>query len=225
MEIKLNADWKSFLEEEFEQPYFQEIKDFIDQEQRSGKVLFPQIKDIFSAFNHCPLADLKVVILGQDPYHNDGQAQGLAFSVPKGFKLPPSLKNIYKELYQDLNIEPSSTGDLSTWAEQGVLLLNTVLTVEKNKPNSHKNSGWQEFTDAVLQKISHQKEGIIFVLWGNEAIKKEKLLDAQKHFVLKSTHPSPFSAHAGFFGSKPFSKINGYLAAQGKVPINWEIKD
>lgn len=224
MEIMLNKDWSLFLKEELESPRFEKIIHFIETEIDSGKIIYPDLNNLFVAFNLCNLSNLKVVILGQDPYHNEGQANGLAFSIPKDMKLPPSLRNIFKELKNDLGFENSSNGDLSSWAKQGVLLLNTSLTVEKNKANSHKKIGWQQFTDAVIEKISEMKEGIIFVLWGNEALKKEGLLDKEKHFIIKSAHPSPLSVYNGFWDSHPFSKINTILKLQHQLPIEWEIK-
>lgn len=224
MQILLHEDWRLFLKEEMETPLFEKLIHFLEEEKALGKTIFPEMNNVFAAFNLCALAKLKVVILGQDPYHNEGQANGLSFSVPKETKLPPSLKNIFKELKSDLEIDNHTNGDLSCWAKQGVLLLNASLTVEKNKANSHKRIGWQKFTDAVIENISLQKEGIIFVLWGNEAIKKESLLDQDKHFIIKSAHPSPLSAYNGFWNSKPFSKINTFLKQQNQLPIDWKIK-
>lgn len=224
MEILLNKDWQLFLKEEMAAPVFKEIIVFLENELCMGKVIFPENNNLFAAFNLCTFDNLKVVILGQDPYHKNGQANGLAFSVPKGSKLPPSLRNIFKELKNDLDIENTTNGDLASWAKQGILLLNTALTVGEGKANSHKRIGWQKFTDAIIEKISKRKEGIIFVLWGNEAIKKEDLLDKEKHFVLTSAHPSPLSAYNGFWDSKPFSKINAILKQQNKLEIIWEIE-
>lgn len=225
MTIEMASDWKMVLEDELRKPYFKHIIDFLEEEKKQGKIIFPPEPEIFTAFELTPFADVKVVILGQDPYHNIGQAHGLSFSVRKGIRLPASLKNIFKELQNDLNITLPSNGDLTAWARQGVLLLNAVLTVEKNKPNSHKNIGWEKFTDFVIQQISLQKKGVVFVLWGNQAMKKEKWIDGSRHYILKSPHPSPFSAYSGFFNSKPFSKINQLLIQEGKSPVEWEIKD
>lgn len=188
-----------------------------------NKDIYPKKESIFKALELTPLKDVKVVILGQDPYHGEGQANGLSFSVNKGIKLPPSLRNIYKELEQDLGIPTPTHGDLTNWSKQGVLLLNSVLTVEKGKPGSHKNMGWQEYTDGIIKQISEEKENIVFILWGKYAESKKELIDNNKHKIIISTHPSPFSARKGFFGSKPFSRTNNYLKEHNKKEIDWNI--
>ena len=218
----LPEDWQSKLKDEEKSPYFQELSKFIEEE-RSKENIFPPEEDTFNAFKLCPFDDCKVVILGQDPYHGQGQAHGLSFSVRKGIKLPPSLKNIYKELESDLSITAPDHGELSHWAEQGVLMINAVFTVKEKNANSHANKGWENFTDAVITKLSHKKENIVFVLWGKYAQKKAELIDEQKHFVLQTAHPSPFSARNGFFDSKPFSTINRELQKSAQRPINWQI--
>lgn len=220
--IKIEESWKLALKDEFLKPYFLEIKRHYLKAKNAGKILYPPANLIFSAFNLTPFTSLKVVLLGQDPYHNPNQAMGLSFSVPKGISLPPSLKNIYQELYEDLGIPPSHDGDLSKWAKQGVLLLNSVLSVEQNKPASHQNFGWQTFTDNVISTISLQKEGIIFLLWGNYAKAKKKLIDSKKHFILEAAHPSPL-ARGAFFGCRHFSKTNKILKSLHKDPIDWQI--
>lgn len=218
----MESSWKEFLKEEFFKPYFLEIKKHFLEAKKRGAIIYPPAPLIFNAFNLTPLTSLKVVILGQDPYHNKSQAMGLSFSVPKNITLPPSLKNIYKELYEDLKIPPSSNGDLSKWARQGVLLLNSILSVEENKPASHQHFGWQLFTDNVIKKINQEREGIIFLLWGNYAKAKKNLIDSKKHFILEAAHPSPL-AKSGFLGCKHFSKTNQILQEQGKTPIDWQI--
>ena len=185
--------------------------------------IFPPKKQIFRALELTPFENIKVVILGQDPYHGEGEANGLAFSVNKGIKLPPSLRNIYKELESDLGVKPPIQGDLTSWAKQGVLLLNSVLTVEKDKPGSHRNIGWEEYTDSIIKEISDKKENIVFILWGKYAQSKKDLIDERKHLVISSPHPSPFSARKGFFGSKPFSTTNTYLKSKGKKEIDWRV--
>ena len=223
MKDLMPADWRGLLEAEFEQDYFKDLGKFVARE-RNNYDVFPPEKDIFNAFKLCSLDNLKVVILGQDPYHNYDQAHGLCFSVKEGIKLPPSLKNIYKELEQDLNIRQSSSGDLSKWAEQGILLLNTVLTVRAHEANSHKKMGWEKFTDAVIKKISDRDETVVFLLWGGPAQKKQAII-SDRHIIIKSAHPSPLSAYRGFFGSKPFSQINEELARLNREPINWDLGD
>jgi len=185
--------------------------------------IYPPKEQIFRALKLTPFENIKVVILGQDPYHGEGQANGLAFSVNKGIKVPPSLRNIYKELESDLNIKSPLHGDLTSWAKQGVLLLNSVLTVEKDNPGSHKNIGWEEYTDSLIKEISDKKKNIVFILWGKYAESKKSLIDEKKHFIISSPHPSPFSARKGFFGSKPFSRTNSYLKIKGKKEIDWSI--
>ncbi len=220
MPIKIDSSWESVLKDEFEKPYFKALTEFIKQEY-STKTVYPPGPLIFKAFNECPFDELKVVILGQDPYHTPGVANGLSFSANPDKKVPPSLQNIYKELNADLGVPISTNPDLTKWAEQGVLLLNATLTVVKGQAGSHQGKGWEEFTNKVIEIISNKKENLVFILWGAYAQKKEVLIDSTKHFVIKSPHPSPFSAHNGFFGSKPFSKTNRYLSDKGLTPINW----
>lgn len=220
MEVQIENSWKNLLSEEFEKDYFKKLVAFIKEEYSSHKI-FPPGKLIFSAFDQTPFENLKVVIIGQDPYHGPGQAHGLCFSVPKGVQFPPSLQNIFKERESDLGIPFPSEGNLEYWADQGVLLLNATLTVRAKSPGSHQNKGWENFTDAVIQKIHAHKKGIVFILWGAYAQKKGQFIDRKEHFVIESPHPSPFSVHRGFFGSKPFSKCNAYLQSKGKEKINW----
>tara|TARA_B100001059_G_C17754959_1_gene539357 strand:+ start:72 stop:818 length:747 start_codon:yes stop_codon:yes gene_type:complete len=220
----LPKDWQSLLAPEFDQPYMHALQSFLSAEQVQGKTIYPPADQIFTAFNLTPLKNVKVVILGQDPYHGPDQAHGLSFSVPSSIKkLPPSLKNIYKELHTDLGLPIATTGDLTPWAKQGVLLLNAMLTVERKNAGSHQKQGWETFTNEVIQLISEHSEGVVFVLWGAYAQKKEVMIDASKHLVLKGIHPSPLSAHRGFFGSKPFSYINQYLTDNKKKEINWHL--
>jgi uracil-DNA glycosylase len=223
MEIQIEESWKEVLKDEFEKIYFQHIVTFLKAEKASGKIIYPRGSLIFNSFKQTPFSKIKVVIIGQDPYHNAGQAHGLSFSVPDGIPKPPSLLNIFKELKNDLGIEISEKGNLEKWASQGVLLLNASLTVRQNEPGSHAQIGWLQFTDEVIKKISSQKEGIIFLLWGKFAQEKQSLIDETKHFVLKAAHPSPFSASNGFFGCKHFSKTNEILMKQQKNPIDWKI--
>jgi uracil-DNA glycosylase len=220
MNVQISESWKVILKEEFEKPYFIKLADFVKQEYQNKKV-FPPGPLIFKAFNDCPFDKLKVVVIGQDPYHTPGVANGLSFSANEGQKVPPSLQNIYKELYSDLGITIPRSPDLSKWSKQGVFLLNATLTVELGKPASHQGKGWEEFTDAVIKLISDKKEHIVFILWGAYAQKKELLIDGAKHLIIKSAHPSPFSADRGFFGSKPFSKTNNYLREKGVGEIAW----
>lgn len=217
-------EWENILSEEINAPYFHNLEAFLDEEWQHEQV-FPPKDDIFSAFKLTSYEKIKIFVVGQDPYHDDNQAHGLAFSVKPGIKLPPSLRNIYKELKDDLGIPMASTGFLEGWAKQGVFLLNTVLTVRAHNANSHAKQGWEIFTDHVLKKVNERVAPVIFVLWGNQAMKKEELIDTKTHTVISSVHPSPLSAHRGFFGSKPFSKVNQILERQGKVPINWEIRN
>jgi len=223
MDVKIEESWKEILKEEFDKIYFQHIISFLKAEKASGKIIYPPGSLIFNAFQQTPFQKVKVVILGQDPYHNKGQAHGLSFSVPNGIPPPPSLINIFKELKNDLGIQIPLNGNLEKWASQGVLLLNASLTVRQNEPGSHSKIGWLQFTDQVIQKISKEKEGIIFLLWGKFAQEKQTLIDETKHFVLKAAHPSPFSAANGFFGCKHFSKTNDLLMKQQKIPIDWKI--
>lgn len=213
-----------YIESEFSKPYFKELKLFLDKESAIGKVIYPAQHLLFNAFEQCSFEELKVVIIGQDPYHGVGQANGLAFSVNEGQKIPPSLRNIFKELNQDVGFQIPSHGDLTTWAKQGILLLNSVLTVEESNPGSHQQKGWETFTDTIIKKISDETKGVVFLLWGNYAKSKMELIDASKHFILTAAHPSPLSAYQGFFHCKHFSKTNEYLLQQGKKPIEWQLK-
>jgi len=222
-EIKLEASWLELLASEFEEPYIQELKSFLLSEKKQGKSIFPDGQLIFNAFNTTPFNKVKVVILGQDPYHGLNQAHGLSFSVNHGVRIPPSLRNIYKELNQDLNMDIPMHGCLQSWAEQGVLLLNATLTVEKEKAGSHQGKGWEQFTDKVIQLLNEKREGLVFLLWGSYAQKKGQFIDTNRHLVLKAPHPSPLSAHRGFFGTKPFSQANAYLEKQNCLKINWEL--
>jgi uracil-DNA glycosylase len=223
--IKIHPSWKAALSDEFGKPYFKMLTNFLKAEKSADKLIYPPGPKIFNAFDTTPIEEVKVVILGQDPYHNPGQAMGLSFSVPKGIKVPPSLRNIYKELNTSLGIVPADHGDLTKWAEQGVFLLNAMLTVERNQPGSHQRSGWQFFTDASIKAISDQRENVVFMLWGAFAGKKAVLIDAEKHLVLQSAHPSPFSAHRGFLGNNHFDLANKYLQEHGRQPINWDVKE
>ena len=223
MSIKLEPSWLNALKPEFEKEYMQSLKAFLLSEKQQGYTVYPKGDDIFNAFNYTPLEQVKVVILGQDPYHGPGQAHGLCFSVPKGIAVPPSLQNIYKELHDDLGCLIPNHGELVKWAKQGVLLLNATLTVRASQAGSHQNKGWEQFTDTVIQTVSARDKGVVFLLWGNYAKAKETLIDQAKHLVLKSAHPSPFSANNGFFGCHHFSKANNYLKANGKEPIDWQI--
>lgn len=218
----IHDSWKSILKEEFSSEYFSELCSFLESEYKTEEI-YPEKENIFNAFNSTPLNNVKVVILGQDPYHGKGQAHGLCFSVQHGIKPPPSLVNIFKEIYSDLNIPIPNHGYLQSWADQGILLLNAILTVRANTPGSHQKQGWERFTDSVIRKISEEKEGIVFLLWGKYAESKAELIDKTKHHVLTAPHPSPFSANRGFFGCRHFSKTNEILKTQGKEPINWAI--
>ena len=220
MDVKIEASWKKALKEEFGKAYFKELTDFVKQEYKTHTV-YPPPKNIFRAFELTPFNKVEVVILGQDPYHGAGQANGLSFAVGEGVRLPPSLQNIFKEIKSDIGTDPSPSGDLSRWAKQGVLLLNATLTVRGSTPGSHQGKGWEAFTDAAIKTLSEQREHLVFILWGNYARQKGAHIDRSKHLVIESPHPSPFSAHAGFFGSKPFSKANKYLLEQHKKPIDW----
>ena len=217
----MTNDWSDKLDFVFKQDYYQQLLDFLDYESRQNKIIFPPKSLIFNAFDLSSFEATKVVILGQDPYHNEHQAHGLSFSVPEGIKIPPSLKNIMAEIESDLGIKTLPNGDLSRWAKQGVLLLNSVLTVEKNKPGSHANTTWVDFTDTVIDILNEQKQNLVFLLWGNYAQQKSELIDADKHLVLTAAHPSPFSAHKGFFHCKHFSQTNDYLKIHQQKPIDW----
>lgn len=220
MEVKIEKSWLGVLGGEFEKEYFLRLCDFVREEYRT-KVVYPKGNEIFNAFNLCPFSNTKIVIIGQDPYHEPNQAHGLCFSVKEPTPIPPSLQNIYKEIESDLGIKPRETGDLTSWARQGVLLLNATLTVQAHRAGSHQNKGWEEFTDSVIRIISEKKEDIVFILWGAYAQKKSVLIDETKHLILISPHPSPLSAYRGFFGNKHFSKANDYLETKGISPINW----
>jgi uracil-DNA glycosylase len=221
MKINITENWKMVLKDEFEKTYFQEIISFLDHQKKLGKTIFPEESLIFNAFNQTSFEDIHVVILGQDPYHGAKQAHGLSFSVPDGIKIPPSLKNIFKELGSDIGKEIPKSGNLIHWAKQGILLLNASLTVEENKPMSHSKIGWNLFTDAVIKKISQEKTNVIFILWGKFAQEKEKLIDPEKHFILKAAHPSPLSAYNGFWGCRHFSKTNELLKSIKKEEIKF----
>lgn len=208
---------------EFEQEYMQRLRQFLISEKQQGKVIYPEGKDIFNSMNLVSFDDVKVVIIGQDPYHGPGQAHGLCFSVPPGVRIPPSLVNIFKEIHNDLDVHPGNHGNLTHWANQGVLLLNSVLTVENNRAGSHQGKGWERFTDAIITLINRERSRLVFLLWGNYAQKKGKIIDTDRHLVLKSVHPSPLSAHRGFFGNSHFSKANAYLESNGKTCIDWTV--
>ena len=220
----ISSDWHQVLAEEFEKPYFHKLQDFISAE-RQTETIFPAVADVFAAFELTPYQNVRVLLLGQDPYHNDNQAHGLCFSVNPGIKTPPSLVNIYKELKSDLGLNIPNNGYLVPWAQQGVLMLNAVLTVRAHTPNSHKDKGWETFTDAVIAKVNQKTDAVIFVLWGGYAQKKLKLIDTSRHKVIQSAHPSPLSARNGFFGSKPFSAINTVLKSASQPEIDWQIAD
>ncbi|MCB9018813.1 MAG: uracil-DNA glycosylase [Chitinophagales bacterium] len=222
-DIQLEAGWKAVLADEFDKAYFQQIRYLLLAAKRDGKVIFPPGSQIFNAYNLTPFEQVKVVILGQDPYHGPGQAHGLCFSVPEGVKPPPSLVNIFKEQEKDLGIPRPAHGNLETWARQGVFLLNAMLTVESGKPGSHQQIGWQYFTDATIKALSENKEHLVFLLWGAFAQKKAELIDAGKHLILQAAHPSPFSADRGFFGCRHFSKANTYLQEHGMQTVNWQL--
>ncbi len=220
MDIKIEDSWKQLLKEEFKKEYFNKLVDFVKSEYHNNKV-YPQGENIFSAFDYCKFNDLKVVILGQDPYHGVGQANGLCFSVSDGITKPPSLLNIFKEIRDDIGIEIPQSGNLERWAKQGILMLNATLTVRANEAGSHQNKGWETFTDAIIKTISDKKEGLVFLLWGAYAQRKGTVIDHSKHVVLQSAHPSPFAAHKGFFGNKHFSKTNEFLSKSGIKTIQW----
>ncbi len=220
---KIEKSWLATLSEEFTTPYFFELKNFLVEEKNKFSI-YPPGSEIFAAFNYTPFDNVRVVILGQDPYHGPGQANGLCFSVKSGIRKPPSLLNIFKELNSDLGYDIPENGNLENWAKQGVLLLNATLTVRASQAGSHQNKGWEEFTNKAIQKLSENKDKLVFILWGKFAQAKEQLIDHTKHHIIKSAHPSPFSAHNGFFGSKPFSKTNQYLQEHEFAPIDWGIK-
>ncbi|MGK7395116.1 MAG: uracil-DNA glycosylase [Candidatus Cyclobacteriaceae bacterium M3_2C_046] len=220
MDVKIADSWKVQLKEEFQQEYFKKLAEFVRNEYQS-KTVYPPGRLIFNAFEHCSFEQLKVVIIGQDPYHGPGQANGLCFSVNDGVPLPPSLVNIFKEIKADIGIDLPASGNLERWARQGVLLLNATLTVRANTPGSHQQQGWEQFTDQVIRKIAEEKENIVFLLWGAYAQRKGAVIDRQKHLVLSSPHPSPFSVHRGFFGNRHFSQTNTYLKSKGLTQISW----
>jgi uracil-DNA glycosylase len=222
--VNLHDSWKAPLQSEFDAPYMGLLKAFLVAEKAKGKRIFPKGSEWFHALDTTPLDHVRVVILGQDPYHGEGQAHGLCFSVQRGVRPPPSLINIYKEMKTDLGLDPPSHGNLEAWAEQGVLLLNSVLTVEAGLAASHQGKGWERFTDAVIRLVNAQPRPVVFILWGSYAQKKAAFVDRQRHLVLTSAHPSPLSAHNGFFGSRPFSKTNEFLVAKGQEPINWVLE-
>lgn len=223
--LKIHDSWHEILKSQLDLPYFIDLMRFLNEQKTQSKIVFPPEKYIFNAFNVTPFEKIKVVILGQDPYHGFGQAHGLSFSVTNSVKSPPSLQNIFKEIMADLGIPIPNNGNLTNWANQGVFLLNSFLTVESNLPASHQNIGWEQFTDFCISAISKQKENVVFLLWGKFAQEKAKLIDTSKHLVLLAPHPSPFSAHTGFIGCKHFSKTNNYLISKKKEPIDWKIKD
>ena len=223
MDVKIENSWKEQLQKEFTKPYFLQIVTHLKTEKATGSTIYPPGSLIFNAFNTTPFSEVKVVILGQDSYHCPNQAMGLCFSVPDGIPPPPSLQNIFKELHADIGMPIPATGNLTPWAKQGVLLLNAILTVRANEAASHSKIGWMNFTDAAIKKISEEKSGIVFLLWGRFAQEKQQFIDATKHFILKAAHPSPLSAHNGFLGCKHFSKTNEILIKQGKTPIDWKL--
>ena len=220
MEVRMAADWKAVLAEELEKPYFAELVDFVKQEYATQRI-YPRGRNIFRAFDKCPFEQLKVVIIGQDPYHGEGQANGLCFSVGEGVPFPPSLKNIFQEVHSDTGAAIPTSGNLDRWAEQGVLLLNSVLTVREHQAASHAGHGWERFTDAVVREIAQRKQGVVYLLWGNYAQRKGAIADPQHNCILKAVHPSPLSVYRGFFGCRHFSQANAYLQSVGKTPIQW----
>ncbi len=223
-QVQIEDSWKNVLHQEFDKPYFRQLAEHLRKAKRNGDRIYPPGPLIFNAFNSTPFEAVKVVILGQDPYHNPGEAMGLSFSVPKGVRIPPSLKNIFKELHEDLGIKVAHHGDLSAWAQQGVFLLNAMLTVEHRNAGSHRELGWQSFTDAVIRTLSEKREHLVFMLWGSFARKKKELIDGQKHLILEAAHPSPL-ARGAYFGSRHFSRANAYLKQHGREPIDWSLPD
>lgn len=223
MKQPLPDDWMAWLGNEFDQPYMLQLKAFLQQEKAAGKVIFPHSSNWFNAFWQTPLSDVQVVVLGQDPYHGPDQAHGLSFSVLPGVRIPPSLRNIYQELQTDLGVQPPAHGCLQSWAQQGVLLLNAVLTVEAGLANSHQGKGWEQFTDRVIHLLNEQSPGVVFMLWGSYAQKKAAFVDRQRHLVLTAPHPSPLSAHRGFLGCRHFSQANAWLQQRGMTAINWQL--
>ena len=221
MNVKIEGSWQNALKDEFEKDYFKDLTDFVRAEYLSGKTIYPAAKNIFNAFNLCPLSKVKVVIIGQDPYHEPGQAHGLCFSVESGVDLPPSLINIYKEIESDIGHKSITNGDLTAWANQGVLLLNSTLTVQAHVAASHAGHGWETFTDAVIRAVAQNRKNVVYMLWGSFAQKKAEMVDKNENLVLCSAHPSPLSAYRGFFGNHHFSRANEYLTQHGKTPIDW----
>jgi uracil-DNA glycosylase len=221
--IKIDRSWKIKIESEFQKDYMKQLKSFLKDQYDSQKKIYPKGDQYFAALNMTPFEKVKVVIIGQDPYHGPGQAHGLSFSVLDGVRFPPSLQNIFKELEADVGVKKPSSGNLRNWAEQGVLLLNAVLTVEEGKANAHQGKGWEKFTDRLIHHLNDEKEHLVFILWGSYAQKKGAFIDRKKHLVIEGVHPSPLSSHRGFFGSKPFSKTNAYLNAHGIKPIDWSL--
>lgn len=221
--LRLEESWKQRLHSEFDSERMKKLKHFLAEEMKKGKTIFPKGPEFFAALNLTPFEKVKVVILGQDPYHGPGQAHGLSFSVREDVRFPPSLQNIFKELHSDLGVAIPKSGNLEAWAQQGVLLLNSVLTVESGMAASHQKKGWEEFTDKIIQVLNEEKQHLVFILWGSYAQKKAQFVDRKKHLVIESVHPSPLSSHRGFFGSKPFSKCNAYLEAHGIKPIHWNL--
>lgn len=220
-EVKIEKDWLELIGDEFERPYMKSLKDFLQTEKSAGKTIYPKGDEIFYALNTTRFQDIKVVIIGQDPYHGEGQAHGLSFSVRRGVRIPPSLMNIYKEIENEYDVKMPKHGDLTGWAKQGVLLLNATLTVEKGLAGSHQKRGWEEFTDAVIRAVNDRLDNIVFMLWGSYAQKKGAFIDRSRHWVIQSVHPSPLSAHRGFLGSGQFRQANEYLSAHDKAPIDW----
>ncbi|WP_305857298.1 uracil-DNA glycosylase [Balneatrix alpica] len=223
MSVQVHPSWQAWLDQELNQPYMLKLKSFLREQKDARRVIYPHSHDWFNALRFTPFDATRVVILGQDPYHGPGQAHGLCFSVKPGVAVPPSLQNIYKELQRDLQVQPVAHGCLIPWAEQGVLLLNAVLTVEQSKAGSHQGQGWESFTDAIVARLNEQREGLVFMLWGSYAQKKGRVIDRQRHLVLESAHPSPLSAYRGFLGNGHFSRANAYLQQQGLAPINWQL--
>lgn len=222
-DIQLESSWLDRLQDQFEMPYMQALKDFLQAEKVAGKRMYPPAGQWFHALDATPFDKVKIIILGQDPYHGENQAHGLCFSVLPGVDIPPSLRNIYKELESDLGISPAPHGCLDQWADQGVLLLNATLTVEAHQAGSHQNKGWEQFTDRIVELLNQERENLVFVLWGSYAQKKGAAIDDSRHMILQAPHPSPLSAHRGFFGSRPFSQANQYLSEQGMTPIDWSL--
>ena len=224
MKQRTQSSWDEVLQDEWSKPYYLELREFLKKEY-AEQTIYPPMNELWTAFTLTPFEEVKVVLLGQDPYHGFGQAHGMSFSVKPGVKIPPSLRNMFKELSADLGVEAPTTGTLTGWATQGVLLMNTVLTVREKTPHAHKGKGWEQLTDTVIRSLNDAPQRIVFLLWGNAAREKKALIDTSRHAVIESTHPSPFSAHRGFFGSRPFSKTNDYLIEWGQTPIDWEKSD